>query len=38
MKKLKNWTTEYFGIYKADRIKNLHAERQAKAEGRKYGH
>jgi len=29
-----NWISEYFGVYRPERIKTLHAERQAKAEGR----
>ena len=29
-----NWISEYFGIYRPKRIANLHAERQAKAEGK----
>jgi len=29
-----NWISEYFGIYRAERIKTLHKERQAKAEGK----
>jgi hypothetical protein len=33
-----NWLTEYFGIYKADRIKDLHKERKARAEGKRVIH
>jgi hypothetical protein len=33
-----NWFTEYFGIYKADRIKDLHKERQALANGKPFKH
>jgi hypothetical protein len=27
-----NWITEYFGVYRPDRIKGLHEERRLKAE------
>ena len=29
-----NWISEYFGIYRPRRLKNIHQERQAKAEGK----
>jgi dimethylaniline monooxygenase (N-oxide forming) len=29
-----NWISEYFGVYRPERLKGLHEERQAKAEGR----
>jgi len=33
-----NWFMKYFGIYKADRIKGLHKERQALADGKPLKH
>ncbi|CAF1034064.1 unnamed protein product [Rotaria sordida] len=33
-----NWISEYFGIYRPERLKDLHEERRAKAAGIKYRH
>jgi hypothetical protein len=34
MHRTNNWITEYFDTYRPERLKNLHEERRAKAEGR----
>ncbi|CAF3060734.1 unnamed protein product [Rotaria sp. Silwood2] len=38
LKRTHNWITEYFGIYRPERLKGLHEERRAKAAGIIYHH